>query len=159
MNKKLIIILSSVLVVIFLAVGSLFLLNSDWYINKTTPISSSSIKLSKTVTADIQTKYSNGTVLIKFKPVGIDTKLVNLAYKYTPMNIDVFTIIFLDKDNFEVANKQITLKDLIYDQKTKDYSSTVTLEITKDKFKTIKNIDITFKDVMVMTLEEFKKSL
>lgn len=134
--KELIIkIVLSIFFVILCILGIIAFLNSEFYYNKILKISNWNDRV-KNTTIELKSHYYPKEEILKAKVIftGLDKKLIQFGKEYAGDTM-IMKIIFVDKHDFQIMNKEILLSDLIEGSSDKSYNTDFVLKINKGNIK------------------------
>lgn len=156
-KKLLITIISSILAIIFAFIGLNILINSEFYYNKTSKIKFWS-DWNNNHSVEIRSHYypKENLLNVKVTLIGVDRNLISYIKSFNN-EVGIVNIIFVDKNNYKIANKEIKIKDLTDNENGDYYDSEFSLKITNNEMKRLKNIEYTYTHLYDKTLDDFKR--
>lgn len=156
-KKILLISISCILAIALGFIGLSVFLNSEFYYNKTSKIKFWS-DWNNYHSVEVRSHYypKENLLNVKVTLIGVDRNLISYVKNFND-EVGIINIIFIDKNNYKIANKEIKIKDLTDNENGKYYDAEFSLKITNNEMKRLKNIEYTYTHLYDKTLDDFKK--
>ena len=144
-------------IVVLTTILSLCFINSEWFISQTMPIKQYERTLDKKVKQEVSCKYEKHVLKIKYTMKNVDDDVLLITKREFNENETIVTLIFLDKDEFTIAEQTFSIGDFSKVEKGV-YEAEKQLVIDKSRLRQIKNSKTSYKPILVYSYKELEST-